>query len=727
MDTPMDTGPDSRRIGNPLPRPPGIGAPRAFALGGAGQVPSTPTPNARETAPRDLTRRAPGQDPPPPWTLWIWWATLALLLIWNFSTGLNEAHAPTVARVPYSVFIDQVRSGNVSEVAIKGSEILGKLREPRDWNPETGLLKMTQPSAAAAQAGPKGAKPESAPSPSPPAGQALSTPASAPRVEPVQVRVFATVFPSSVGDPSLLPLLEEKGVEIAAAAEPSHWLGRLLGGLLPVLLLLAFFWWMGRRALNQQQSIFGMGKSQARRFRREDGPPVTFGDVAGADAAKSQLQEIVEILKSPERLRRLGARTPRGVLLVGPPGTGKTLLARAVAGEAGVPFFSISGSEFVEMFVGVGASRVRALFKEVKEAAPAILFVDELDAVGRRRGAGLGMVNDEREQTLNQLLVEMDGFDDRQSVIVLGATNRPDVLDPALRRPGRFDRDVAVDLPDRQGRRGILAIHTRGLRLAPDVNLDTLAAMTTGMSGAQLANLCNEAALLGARADRDSIGQQDLERALDKVVLGDERSLVVDPQTRRIIACHEAGHALVAWLTPEADPVHKVTIVPHGLALGVTEQRPNDDRYNLSRGYLLARLDVMVGGRAAEEVIIGDITTGAEDDLRQATDLARRMVTSWGMSHLGLAAYERGGEDRFLGYDLAQPRAYSEETARQIDNAVHEILEQSHRRILDLLDRAREPLERLADALLTQETLSQDELSRLLGPRPMGKSVPSAP
>ncbi|MGE5153095.1 MAG: ATP-dependent zinc metalloprotease FtsH [Bdellovibrio bacteriovorus] len=711
--------PSHAQTQSPLPSsgPPGAATARRSALGRpGGKDPSIP--EAGEGRRVNGTRQGPGPDRPPPWTLSVWWITLVLLLLWNFSMGFNPGQAPTVARVPYSVFIDQVRSGNVSEVAIKGSEILGKLREARDWNPETGLLNAAPPSAAPPQKGAEGARPGSAPGTTRPASQGPATPAATGQAQPVQVRAFATVFPSSVGDPSLLPLLEEKGVEIVAAAEPSHWLGRLLGGLLPVFLLLAFFWWMGRRAFNQQQSIFGVGKSQARRFHREDGPPVTFEDVAGADTAKAQLQEIVEILKAPERFRRLGARTPRGVLLVGPPGTGKTLLARAVAGEAGVPFFSISGSEFVEMFVGVGASRVRALFKEVKEAAPAILFVDELDAVGRRRGAGLGMVNDEREQTLNQLLVEMDGFDDRQSVIVLAATNRPDVLDPALRRPGRFDRDVAVELPDLRGRLGILGIYTRGLRLASDVSLEQLAAMTTGMSGAQLANLCNEAALMAARVGHEGVAQQDLERALDKVVLGEERALALDPETRRVIACHEAGHALVAWLTPQADPVHKVTIVPHGLALGVTEQRPSDDRYNLSRGYLLARLDVMLGGRAAEEVVIGDITTGAQDDLRQATELARRMVTSWGMSNLGLAAYERGGEDPFLGYDLARPRAYSEETARQIDNAVHAILEERHRQARDLLDGARDRLERLAETLLHRETVGQDELARLLGPRP---------
>jgi cell division protease FtsH len=406
------------------------------------------------------------------------------------------------------------------------------------------------------------------------------------------------------------------------------------------------------------------------------------------------------------------------VLLAGPPGTGKTLLARAVAGEAGVPFFTISGSEFVEMFVGVGASRVRNLFKEVKAAAPAILFVDELDAVGRRRGAGLGMVNDEREQTLNQLLVEMDGFDERTSVIVLAATNRPDVLDPALRRPGRFDRDVSVGLPDLQGRRGILGIHTRSLVLDQDVDLDRVAGITMGMSGAQLANLCNEAALVAAGEDHERVCRADFEAALDRIVLGDVRPLALDEATRRVIAYHEGGHALVAWLTPEADPVHKVTIVPHGMALGITAQRPDEDRYNLSRPYLMARLAVMLGGRSGEEIAIGEVTTGAENDLLQATHLARRMVTSWGMSELGLAAYDSSGEDRFLGYELGQGRTYSEDTARRIDQAVSLLLEERHGTVRRMLAEARERLDRLAEALLERETVEFDELEQLLGPRP---------
>jgi cell division protease FtsH len=522
----------------------------------------------------DGLRPPAGRTPSPPQPVALWWSILLGLLLWNVTSLLFRPEVQTLAKIPYSSFVAQVRAGNVGQVAIQGSEIAGKLKHAMDWDPHTGLLAPEVRPAAADRPATTGAKPlppaKLAP-PEVPLAPVPDTGAGASKTLPATD--FTTVFPSSVGDPELLPLLEAHDVEVVAAPKAPDWLGSVLGGLLPTLLLVGFFWWMGRRAMNQQQSIFGAGKSQARRYNRDDRPPVTFADVAGADSAKAQLQEIVTILKAPEGYRQLGARTPKGLLLAGPPGTGKTLLARAVAGEAAVPFFSISGSEFVEMFVGMGASRVRNLFAEVKAAAPAILFIDELDAVARRRGAGLGMVNDEREQTLNQLLVEMDGFDERTSVIVLAATNRPDVLDPALRRPGRFDREVVVGLPDLQGRRAILAIHSARLVLHEDVDLDRLAGITMGMSGAQLANLCNEAALVAARDDHRQVGRADFEAALDRMVLGDVRPLALDQAARRVIAYHEGGHALVAWLTPAADPVHKVTIVPHGMALGVTEQR----------------------------------------------------------------------------------------------------------------------------------------------------------
>jgi cell division protease FtsH len=474
---------------------------------------------------------------------------------------------------------------------------------------------------------------------------------------------------------------------------------------------------MGRQTAQSQAGILGFGRSKAR-LHEGHHSEVTFEDVAGADEAKEELREIVDFLRNPQKYHDIGAHIPRGILLVGPPGTGKTLMARAVAGEADVPFFNLSASEFVEMFVGVGASRVRDLFEQAKASAPAIVFIDEMDAVGRRRGAGLGTVNDEREQTLNQLLVEMDGFDERHEVIILAATNRPDVLDPALLRPGRFDRQVTIVLPDRRGREGILRIHTRTLRLAPDVDLALMARTTTGFSGADLANLCNEAALLAARNDREQVTMADFEEAVDKILLGGIRPLLLDDRERRIIAYHESGHALVAWFTPDADPVHKVTIIPRGQALGVTEQLPGEDHYNYGRKALLARLAVMIGGRTAEELAIGDITTGAEKDLVEATRLARRMVTRWGMGSVGLAAFQADEEQPFLGYELAQGRDYSEDTAARIDQDVRRLLEESHENACRLLTDKRDNLNRLAQSLLHEETIDRDVLVQILGPRP---------
>ncbi|HYM82683.1 MAG TPA: ATP-dependent zinc metalloprotease FtsH, partial [Candidatus Dormibacteraeota bacterium] len=438
-------------------------------------------------------------------------------------------------------------------------------------------------------------------------------------------------------------------------------------------------------------------------------------DVAGADDAKVELQEVVEFLRQRERYRRLGARLPRGLLLIGPPGTGKTLLARAVAGEARVPFFSISASEFVEMFVGVGASRVRDLFSKAKAAAPSIVFVDEIDAVGRQRGAGLGGGNDEREQTLNQLLVEMDGFDESTSVIVVAATNRPDVLDPALLRPGRFDRQVTVGYPDRAGREAILRIHTRHLKLAPEVDLALLSRATAGFSGADLANLANEAALLAAREGRDAVGTAQFEEALDKILLGTRQSALSDPEERRLVAYHEGGHAIAARLTPGADPVQKVSIIPHGRALGVTEQRPEEDRRNYARDYLLGRLTVMLGGRAAEELVFGQPTTGAESDLKGATDLARRMVGVWGMSEdLGPVWYGVGETSPFLGREMAAPREFGETTAGRMDKAISELLESARQRAERLLRDHRGALDALAAELVQHEIVDARRLDEIL-------------
>ena len=553
---------------------------------------------------------------------WWWWVLMLALLAWNVWTFRPTGSAPV--NLPYSTFLDQVRSGNVTNVEIAGDQITGQFAQPIAW---------PTPAASATPA------PDATPAP--------------------KYSTFQTLFPTSVGDTSLLPLLSAQHVVVNTAPAATPWLSLLLTYGLPVLLFVAVILWLGRSAARSQAGIFGFGRTKARRYAPE-GPTVTFDDVAGAGEAKSDLKEVVDFLRHPIKYHDLGARIPRGVLLVGAPGTGKTLMARAVAGEADVPFFSLSASEFVEMFVGVGASRVRDLFQQAKAAAPAIIFIDELDAVGRRRGAGVGNTNDEREQTLNQLLVEMDGFDDRHEVILLAATNRPDVLDPALLRPGRFDRRVTVELPDRPGREAILRIHCRGLHLAADVALDVLARTTTGMSGADLANLCNEAALVAARGGHSQIDMGDFEVALDKILLGNVRPTLLDAHARQVVAYHEAGHALVAWLTPAADPVHKITIIPHGRALGVTEQLPGDDRYNYDRTYLVARLDVMLGGRVAEALAIGDVTTGAENDLVQATRLARRMIVRWGMGSLGPVAYQADEEQPFLGYALAQGRDYSE-------------------------------------------------------------------
>jgi cell division protease FtsH len=627
---------------------------------------------------------------------WVWWVLLLILMVWNI--WLFRPKSQSEANVTYSAFVEQVRAGNVSRVTISGDEIKGKFVTAIPW-------------------------PQSTPSPEPTTvSSSDGTPTTTPSTQPTSTAVptyldFQTTFPETVGDPNLIGLLEAHGVEIDVSPPPSPWLSALLSSALPLILLVGLMLWMGRRATQSQAGIFGFGQSRARRHEGHHSE-VTFEDVAGADEAKEELREIVDFLRNPQKYHDIGAHIPRGILLVGPPGTGKTLMARAVAGEADVPFFNLSASEFVEMFVGVGASRVRDLFEQAKASAPAIVFIDEMDAVGRRRGAGLGTVNDEREQTLNQLLVEMDGFDERHEVIILAATNRPDVLDPALLRPGRFDRQVTITLPDRRGREGILRIHTRILRLAPDVDLPLLARTTTGFSGADLANLCNEAALLAARNNREQVTMADFEEAVDKVLLGGVRPLLLDEHERRVIAYHESGHALVAWFTPDADPVHKVTIIPRGQALGVTEQLPGEDHYNYEREYLLARLAVMLGGRTAEELALGDITTGAENDLVEATRLARRMVTRWGMGRVGLAAFQADEEHPFLGYELAQGRDYSEDTAARIDQDVQRLMGECHETARRLLTSERDRLDHLAQALLREETIDRDALVQILGPRP---------
>jgi cell division protease FtsH len=638
----------------------------------------------------------PGPQNWVPQNLWFWWLALTALLIWN-AIALWPRSTPEVD-VPYSTFLEQIRADNVSKVHIIGDGITGSFVKPLLWPPATPAA--TPAPEAHASAAPK---------------TSAETKTEKPRPQPARYTEFHTTFPAAVGDPGLVALLESKKVEVEVSPAATPWLMEVLIEWLPLILLFAFFWWLTMRAGRTQSSLFGLGKTKARRYSSEQ-PKVTFNDVAGADEAKADLQEEVDFLKHPKKYHDLGARIPKGVLLVGAPGTGKTLLARAVAGEAEVPFFSINASEFVEMFVGVGASRVRNLFLQAKEAAPAIIFIDELDAVGRRRGAGLGAVNDEREQTLNQLLGELDGFDPRMEVIILAATNRPDVLDPALLRPGRFDRQVVIGLPDRNGREGILRIHTRKLRLAPEVDLATLARGTIGMSGADLDNLCNEAALTAARHNHDTVLMADFEEAQDKVRLGAAHPQLVDPAERRVVAYHESGHAVVAWMTPNADPVQKVTIVPHGQALGLTQQIPGQERHNLSLSYLKARLAVLLGGRTAEEIVFGEVTTGAENDLVEATRLARRMVTRWGMGNLGLVAFKTDEQQPFLGYEISQGRDYSEATAARIDQEVQRLVEEAHTQVRTTLTTSRDRLDHLVATLLSEETVSSEELTKILGP-----------
>jgi cell division protease FtsH len=628
----------------------------------------------------------PQGTPPRAKFSWIWWVVLLALLVWNLLVFLPQG-TPEVT-LPYSNFIDQVEKGNVASVTITGSTITG-----------TFVNAITAPATT------------------PAAGTTPTAPAAG--TTPTTYTEFTTTFPSVTGDANLIPLLQANGVQINVTPPTSPIISVLLNTILPIGLL-AIVMIVILRSVSRGQSgsgIFNFGKTKAR-LNAPDHPQVTFDDVAGVDEAKQDLHEVVDFLRRPQKYHRLGARIPRGVLLVGPPGTGKTLLARAVAGEAGVPFFIISASEFVEMFVGVGASRVRDLFEQAKAASPAIVFIDELDAVGRRRGTGLGNVNDEREQTLNQLLVEMDGFDERHETIVIAATNRPDVLDPALLRPGRFDRQVTVGLPDKRGREGILKIHTRSLRLATDVDLGVIAQSTTGFSGADLANLCNEAALLAARNNQEEISKRNFDEAVDRIVLGAARALMLNEHERRIIAYHESGHSIVAWYSPAADPVYKVTIIPRGSALGVTEQLPGEDQYNYSKGYLLSRLAVMLGGRVAEEVAIGEITTGAESDLVEASRLARRMITRWGMGTLGPMAISTDEQQPFLGYEMTQGREFSEETAAKVDRDVQELLKERYQVVQELLGKTyRDKLDQLAEALLKEETVDQDDLTKILGER----------
>jgi cell division protease FtsH len=523
--------------------------------------------------------------------------------------------------------------------------------------------------------------------------------------------------------PEITKNLRDKAVQLSVKEVRSgDWVLILLNAL-PLLLLAGFVFFLMRQMQAGGNKALSFGKSRARLLSAQQ-KKATFKDVAGSDEAKEELQEIIEFLKDPQKFQKLGGRIPKGVLLVGPPGTGKTLLARAIAGEANVPFFSISGSDFVEMFVGVGASRVRDLFEQGKKNAPCIIFIDEIDAVGRHRGAGLGGGHDEREQTLNALLVEMDGFESNEGVILIAATNRPDVLDPALLRPGRFDRRVVVARPDVKGREEILRVHTRKVPLSDDVDLSIIARGTPGFSGADLANLVNEAALWAARQNRKFVAMDDFEMSKDKVLMGVERkSMILSDEEKRNTAYHEAGHALVAAMTPGADPVHKVTIIPRGMALGLTMQLPEADKHTYTKDFLQGMLAVLMGGRSAEEIFLGHITTGAGNDIERATDIARNMVCEWGMSDLGPLAFGKKEEAIFLGREIAQHRDFSEDTALQIDREVKRIVSDGYEKAKSILSSNRELLDRIAQALLVREVLDANEVKLLME----GKPLPDKP
>ncbi len=662
--------------------------------------PGPPT-TARGTGPA-----RPGDAPPPgrfghmpPSRTWLFFA-LVLLANYLVMRMLFPPAGEAIA-LPYTAFRDEVAKGNVEAIYNQGQAIEGRLRNAITW-PIPGATVPAPPGASRAE-------------------QRL-------REQPRTSDTFTTVLPTFVGSGLEAFLIDHK-VEISAVSiqTGSSPLATLLFGFGPAILFIAFYVWLFRRAqqgMGGLGGIMGIGQSRARRYDQEDAQKVSFDDVAGIDEAENELVEIVDFLKDPAKYQRLGGTAPKGVLLVGAPGTGKTLLARAVAGEAGVPFFSMSAAEFVEMIVGVGAARVRDLFKQARASAPAIIFIDELDAIGRARGqVAIGGAS-EQEQTLNQILTEMDGFSGREGIIVLAATNQPDVLDKALLRPGRFDRHVVVNLPDRKGRAAILKVHTRTVPLAADVVLAEIAAATPGLSGADLKNLVNEAALLAARREVDAVRAKDFTDALEKIILGPERPLLLSDADRERIAYHESGHAILGLVVPGADPVHRVTIVPHGRALGVTYQRPDDDRYNYPEAYLRAKIVGMLGGRVAEEIVYGTRTTGAENDIEQATQLARSMVTRWGMSERLGAVQLAPRQNAYLGAPawggMGAERPFSEETAKAIDAEVMRIINESHAEATRRLHEHRPQLDALVAALLAHETLDERAIHEVTG-------LPSAP
>ena len=628
----------------------------------------SPTPEKQggqpPTTPDGEPKRSPSAGP---MIVMLMLGGLIAFLLWR-SSPTN-----TGTEVPASVFYEQLEKGNVESVKFMNHVITGTWKTP---------LK----SAAQDQAG-------------------------------SDLKFNTVLPPANVPDEKLLPLLREKGV-LYTSEDTSVGMGtQLLFWLIGPLLLLGFLWFMMRRSADPMGGgmMNSFIKSPAKRFQPAE-QQSTFDDVAGMEQAKAELEEVVEFLKTPDKFERLGARIPKGVLLMGTPGTGKTLLARATAGEAGVPFFAINGSEFIQMFVGVGASRVRDLFRTAKDNAPCIIFVDEIDAVGRVRGAGVGGGHDEREQTLNQILSEMDGFQESESVIVLAATNRPDVLDPALLRPGRFDRHISVEKPNRKGRTGILKVHSRKVPLADEVDLDQIASGTIGFSGADLRNLVNEAALGATRAGKQQVESEDFESARDRVLMGAERDDIMNEHEREMTAYHEAGHALIAWRLPDVDRVHKVTIIPRGRALGVTQLLPDEERYNVGEKRLHAQLQMALGGRAAEKLVFDEYSAGAEDDINRATQMARKMVAHWGMSSvIGPVALRQGEDHPFLGKEIHEQRKFSESTARTIDREVQRFLMQAATAATEMLTEHRAELDGLADALLQRESLDKTDLQDILG------------
>jgi len=647
---------------------------------------------------------SPGQRPNPGIsTIWLL-LILGAVVLFLFFSG-KEA---TRSSVSYGLFREELAKNNVVEVNVQGTRVTGEFKEP----PVDAEALTEAKAKLAAKKSPAGEGDK--------ATEKSEEEEKLEKEPPRLKKQFITTLPSYILPDRALDdlMLDKLGVRYHVTPEADS-TGLVLGLYVAVMIgLFVGVWFLFRRARDSLGGglLMGFSKSPARRY--DDGQQrVTFDDVAGLEGVKNDLEEVVEFLKNPQKFQRLGGRVPKGILLMGPPGTGKTLLGRAVAGEAGVPFFSINGSEFIQMFVGVGASRVRDMFSTAKEAAPSILFIDEIDAVGRHRGAGFGGGHDEREQTLNQILSEMDGFLQTESVIVMAATNRPDVLDPALLRPGRFDRHITVDRPSLKGRLAILRVHTRDVPLAADVDLDRLAAGTVGMTGADIRNLVNEAALWASRADKDVVDMSDFEYARDKVLMGSKRDEVLLGKEKSMTAYHEAGHALLAWLCPGMDRLHKVSIIPRGRSLGVTQLLPEEDRVNISESELRTRLLFLLGGRAAEKLVFDEYTAGAADDLDKATQLARRMVTHWGMSErLGAVAFHDGEEHPFLGKEMAEPRRFSEHTARVIDEEVMKILGTASKKAEEMLQAAREKLDALARALEAEETLDDVEVEALIGP-----------